>query len=633
MTIRSCRATARLCVAALLSDLLLVTMWTPFAAAAGLWPASTGVRPVQEQLAPHRAGELLVRFRTGVSQSIKDTIIATHGARRKKQLQGQSGLEAFELPVGRDVRSTAQQLMLNPQVELAEPNFLVSKDDLSPNDNRFNEQWSLRNTGQNGGQYGSDVDASSAWSTTTGSKSTVIAVIDSGIDFTHPDLANNQWINPAPGTNHDLHGWDYVGDSADIKDEQGHGTAVAGIIAAEGNNSEGVTGLMWRASLMSLRVLDNTGTGDVATAVEAIDYAIAHGAHVINLSWGTSGNSVALREAIERAIRRDMVIVCSAGNASKNLQLNQYYPASFNLKNMIVVGASDNFDEPTSWSNWGAQTVSVAAPGTNILTTQMGGGYWNVTGTSAAAPIVAGIACLLKTYRPGANAHQIARAISEEARQTASLSNKVSSGGVVSASGAFDKIHGSANQLSPPFPAPGRGSGGTGPGGSFSTTAPPATHGAPGVNLPNLDEIRKAQPQQPKAAALIESNLMCADCDPQGGGGGGGNFPTSDPNFGTARQRPINEIGVPGVDLGSRNFNWDLPLVSLPGRAGLDLNLTLTYNSLIWTRDGSFIKFNADLGSPAPGFGLGLPKLQQKFLNSQTGIWAYMSESRRSGPP
>ena len=602
---------------------LVITLCAPFLTHAKSVSSKKIGKPGEEQTRiAYREGEVLVRFRAGVSKSSRDLVVAAHGAKRKKQLQGDSGLEALELPTGRDVRSAALQLMLNPQVELAEPNFLISKDDLTPNDTRFNEQWALRNTGQNGGQYGSDVNVAAAWSATTGSQATVIAVIDSGIDFTHPDLANNQWINPAPGVNGDLHGWDYVADSAEIKDEQGHGTAIAGIIAAEGNNGVGTAGLMWRASLMSLRVLDNSGTGDVAAAVEAIDYAIGHGAQVINLSWGTSGNSVALKEAIERAIKRDVVVVCSAGNSGKDLQLSPYYPASFGIRNLITVAASDQYDELSSWSNWGARDVMVAAPGTSILTTQMSGGYWNVTGTSAAAPVVSGIAGLLKTYRPEARVQQIAHAIANGTRETASLAGKVSSGGVVSASGAFSKLHGSPNR-SPAFPTPGQGSGGTGPDGSFSTTPPSATNGAPGVNLPNLDEFRSNPPQQPRPAAPIESNLKCSDCDPQVEGGGG-NYPTGDPNFSTARRRPINETGQPAVDLGSRNFNWELPLLYLPGRAGFDLDLTLSYNSLVWTRDGSFIKFNADLGSPAPGFGLGLPKLQQRFLNPTTGIHAYM---------
>src|SRR6185436_6683294 len=123
----------------------------------------------------------------------------------------------------------------------------------------------------------------------------------------------------------------------------------------------------------------------------------AHGAQVINLSWGTVGMSIALREAIDRALRRDVVVVCSAGNNGQDLETSPYYPASFGLKDLIAVAATDNFDQPTTWSNWSAHKVAIAAPGTNILTTQRGGSYWSVTGTSAAAPIVTGIVGLLKT--------------------------------------------------------------------------------------------------------------------------------------------------------------------------------------------------------------------------------------------
>ena len=578
-------------------------------------------------LVQHREGEILVRFRAGVSEKEKETIVATHGARKKKPLKGDSGFEKLELAAGRDPKTAVLQLLLNPQVEFAEPNFLIEKEDVNPNDPKFEEQWALQNSGQAGGQFGSDVRARTAWDKTQGAPSTVIAVIDSGIDFTHPDLMNNRWTNPLPSADGDLHGWDFLANNGEIKDEQGHGTAVAGIIAAEGNNGLGVTGVMWRAGLMSLRVLDNTGTGDVANAVEAIDYAVAHGAQVINLSWGTTGESIALRQAIERAVKRDVVVVCSAGNSGQDLDETPYYPASFGLKDLIAVGASDNLDQLASWSNWGRRKVTVVAPGTNILTTQRGGGYWTVTGTSAAAPIVSGIAGLLKTVNPAANSAAISRAISKSARQNVSLTGKVSSGGVVDASGALERARG--NQ-SPPFASPGIGSGGNGPGGGFSTTPPSLVRNAPS-SLPSLDETRNAQYAQPKAQAPIQANLPCADCDPYGGGGGGGNYPSGDPNFSGPRGRPTNETGQPGVDLGSQNVNWSLPLVSLPGRAGLDLNLTLAYNSLVWTKEGSFIKFNADMGNPAPGFRLGLPILQQRFLNSSTGIHAYMMVTSSGG--
>jgi len=609
--------------AVLLTYLFATSLFSPFATAARSAHTIKPTRSSQEANAPYREGELLVRFRAGVSKRDQETIVAAHGARKKKELHGESGIEKLELLSGRDPRTVALQLLLSSQVEFAEPNFLIAKDDVVANDARFNEQWALSNTGQNGGQFGSDINVTGAWSTTTGSQSTVIAVIDSGVDFTHPDLAHNQWINPSPGANGDLHGWDFVANSPEIKDEQGHGTAVAGIIDAEGNNLIGTSGVMWRASLMSLRVLDKTGTGDVASAIEAIDYASTHGAHVINLSWGTSAESVALKNALARAIRHNVAVVCSAGNNGRDLAVGPYYPASFGIPGLISVAASDNFDQLASWSNWGAKDISIAAPGINILTTQIGGGYWNVTGTSAAAPIVSGVAGLLKTFRPTANPQAIAKSLSEGARKTATLSDKVVSGGVVNAAEALAKLRSSINRPLT-LPPVGRGSGGFGPGGSFSTTPPAATNGPPGMHLPNLDEIRKAKPQKPKATAPIESNLPCADCDPQGGGGGGGNYPSGDPNFSTARGKPVNETGEGGIDLGSRNFNWAVPLVSLPGRAGLDLNLTVFYNSLVWTRDGSYMKFNADLGSPAPGFRLGMPTLQQRFLNSQTGIYAYM---------
>jgi len=608
-------------VSLLLSYLLVLAVLAPFAVAHSYLPPvkQAGAAP-ERTPARYREGEILVRFSNSISSKDKDAILARHGAQRKRELRGVSGLEEVQLAPGRDVKAVVLELAVNSQVEFAEPNFLIAKEDLTPNDPQFNQQWALRNTGQNGGYFGSDIEASKAWESTTGSQTTVIAVVDSGIDFTHPDLANNQWTNPAPSVGGDLHGWDFVAARGEIKDEQGHGTAVAGIIAADGNNSLGISGVMWRASLMSLRVLDNTGTGDVANAVEAIDYAVAHGAQVINLSWGTSGESIALKEAIERALRRNVVVVCSAGNNGQDLDTNPYYPASFGLRDLITVAASDNLDQPATWSNWGARQVTIAAPGTSILTIQRGGGYGSVTGTSAAAPLVSGIAGLLKTSRPLAGARQIANAISEGARRVAALSGRVASGGVASAAGALERLHGSPNQPRP-FVI---GSGGTGPGGSFSTTPPPTLTGLPGPKLPNLDHVRNKKSQPPVAKAPIQANLPCADCDPYGGGGGSGNYPLNDPNFSTARRRPVNETGQPGVDLGSRNFNWSVPLLSLPGRAGLDVSLTLSYNSLVWTKDGSFIKFNADLGTPAPGFRLGLPTLQQRFLNSQTGIYAYM---------
>ncbi|HEV2761750.1 MAG TPA: S8 family serine peptidase, partial [Pyrinomonadaceae bacterium] len=599
---------------------------------------------------PARAGELLVRFHEGVAESVKGAAVSTRGGRIKGKLRGESRVEKVEARPGTEPSVLAESLRVDPSVEFAEPNFLVTRAQVAPSDERFAEQWALRNTGQAGGEVGADVRAPVAWQETTGSASTVVSVIDSGVDFTHPDLAGQQWRNAGErgangrdddgnGLADDLHGWDWVTDSGVVRDGQGHGTAVAGLVAAEGNNGEGVAGVMWRASLMSLRVLDSSGVGDMASAVEAIDYAAAHGAHVVNLSWGTEGESRALRDAIERAGRRGVVVVASAGNGARDLDAAPYYPASFDLPNLISVASTDGFDRLAAFSNHGGRSVAVGAPGVDLLTTKMGGGYFHVSGTSASAPLVAGIAGLLKTLRPNASAAAVREAVVSGARQAASLEGSVASGGVADAAGAVGALRGN------PYGGAGNGNGGgNGQGNNrpyvppalrreneeargrdrkgLTAAPPPEVRGALGPNLPDLaaSRRRRTSPEVVSPPAPIQSNLMCADCDPWGGGGAGG----SDPYFATARTRPENSTGAEGETLGSRNFNWALPLVHLPGRAGLDLSLALHYNSLVWTKQGTSVQYNADHGTPAPGFQLGLPRLQSPYTDLDSGATSYV---------
>ncbi len=567
-----------------------------------------------------RAGEMIIRFREGVSEHEKNAIVGARGARRKKTLRGRSRIEKLELSARQEPEAIAAELRSLPAVELAEPNYLISRDELLPNDPQFSEQWALRNIGQSGGLVNSDISAAQAWETTTGAPTTVVAVIDSGIDFTHPDLQNNQWTNTAEtadgsdndnnGLVDDLHGWDWVAGGGKVIDEQGHGTIVAGIIAAQGNNGVGIAGVMWRAALMSLRVLDNTGTGSVADAVEAMDYAVDYGAQIINCSWGTDEVSMALKDAIQRAGTKGVVVVSSAGNSGRDIEGAPYYPSSFGLSNQISVAATDNFDRLASWSNYGGTHVTVAAPGVGVLTTRMGGGYTTVSGTSAAAPIVAGVAGLIKTQRWWLTAPGTRAAVVAGARPVAELTGKVVATGVVSATGALTAMIDPGPEPSPtPTPTPG--------GGGISGTS----EGAPGPDLPDLDEARSTEPTDPVAPAPIRADL-CPDCDPGGGvppSAGG-----SDPYFATARTRPQNETGERGVDLGSRNFNWGATLVSLPGRAGMDLNIGISYNSLVWTKQGTAMMFNADRGNPSPGFRLGLPTLEAEYVNEDDSIGSYL---------
>jgi YD repeat-containing protein len=664
------RSSARL-FSLLLSYLMVISLCAPFSlkrvvAATANAPskaaaaASNDTAKAARKQGQRRDNQLLVRFREGVTEQKKNALIGENGGRRAKKLKGRSRIEKLEFQQGVDVDALAAELRANPAVELVEPNFLISRDQATtPGDPRFSEQWALQNTGSTGGQPGADIQAMQAWAKNTGASTTVVAVIDSGIDFTHPDLQNNQWTNNAEqennrdddhnGLTNDLHGWDFVADDNDARDEQGHGTAVAGIIAAQGNNSIGITGVMWRASLMSLRVLDNTGMGEIADAVEAIDYAAGHGAQVINCSWGTDEESLALKDAIERAGTSGAVLISSAGNGGRNIESEPYYPSSFGLSNQIVVAATDNFDHLPSWSNYGATHVTVAAPGTDILTTRIGGDYTIVTGTSASTPMVTGVVGLIKTQRWWLSAAGTRAAIVEGARRVAEFNGKVSSGGVVSASGSLNALQGPDTQPNgsgdgnngngngnngngnnrPARPSTyGHGSGGTGENEDFSTTPPPVTQTVPGTGNRNLDEMRRTPSYEPKAKAPIHSDAYLPECDLDCGGSAPPSAGGSDPYFATPRTQPANETGQPGVDLGSRNFNWSLPLLGLPGRAGLDLSLALSYNSLVWTKRIAFpnqsVMFNADRGFPGPGFNLGFPVLQEEYYDTDEAANSFL---------
>ena len=370
-------------------------------------------------------------------------------------------------------------------------------------------------------------------------------------------------------------------------------------------------------------MLDNTGTGDVADAVEAIDYAAEHGARVINCSWGTDQESHALKEAIQRAGTRGVVVVSSAGNGSRDIENTPYYPSSFGLSNQIAVASTDNFDRLASWSNYGNAHVTVAAPGVDILTTKVGGGYIAVMGTSASAALVTGVVGLIKTERWWLTASGTRTAIVDGARPVAELTGKVSSGGVVSAAGALGSLQGPETEPSPtPTPST-EGNGG-------GETSEPGEDSA-GPNMPDLNAERGSDPADPVPPSQISADLPCLDCDPCGGSCDTSGAPAGDPDFSAARLEPQNATGTPGVKLGSRNFNWSLPLVSLPGRSGMDLGVTLSYNSLVWTKDGSSIKFDAERGQPTAGFRIGLPIIQQRYYNSQTGLYNYLMVTPSGG--
>ncbi|MEJ2100429.1 MAG: S8 family serine peptidase, partial [Desulfobacterales bacterium] len=315
--------------------------------------------PEQNFQAPaYVPGELLVKFRPEVRRQATAVYEQWFDISTRRTF-AINGYQLVKLPPGADIEEALELYLDDPDVENAEPNYIVHADISPPNDTYFSQLWGLNNTSQDvkgiSGTYDADIDAPEAWDVTTGSSNVVVAVVDSGVDINHPDLAANIWTNAAElngddgedddnnGYVDDIHGWDfYIGDS-DPRDANGHGTHVAGIIAAVGNNAEGVTGVSWSAQIMPLRFLDAWGNGSIANALAAIEYANEMGADIINNSWsgGPYSYSQSLKDAIDAS---DALVVCAAGNSANNNDSTPNYPSSYSSPNIISVAASDQHD-------------------------------------------------------------------------------------------------------------------------------------------------------------------------------------------------------------------------------------------------------------------------------------------------
>lgn len=294
------------------------------------------------------------------------------------------------------------------------------------------------------------INASSAWNLTTGSKSVVVGVIDTGIDYNHPDLAANVWKNPGEiagngidddgnGFVDDVYGFNFVSNTGNVMDDNGHGTHVSGTIAAVGNNSRGVVGVNWNTSVMALKFLDNTGSGYISNAILAVNYATMmksrYGVNikVLNNSWGGGGYSAALDSAIQASNNAGILFVAAAGNSGTNNDTTAQYPANFTSPNVISVAASDQNDQLASFSCYGASTVDLAAPGVSIYSTLPNNRYGIYSGTSMATPLVSGVAALAWAYKPNASVTDIRNALLNGVDHISSLSGKVASGGRLNA--------------------------------------------------------------------------------------------------------------------------------------------------------------------------------------------------------
>ena len=355
---------------------------------------------IKSSESPYVPGEVLVKFKKGVAANTIRQLAVQKSLEVKKsfaRLSKRRGQEYALLgsTAKLDTEEIINKLSGLPQVETVTPNFLRYAA-ATPNDANFSSLWGMHNTGQTGGTADADIDAPEAWDVSTGSAGVIVAVIDSGIDYNHPDLAANIWANPGEvagngvdddgnGIIDDVHGYDAANDDSDPMDDNGHGTHCAGTVGAVGNNSSGVAGVNWNVRVMALKFLTAAGSGSDADAIECIDYIIYekqnHGQNVvaINASWGGTGggDSGLLRDAIEDANDAGIVFCAAAGNGGSdgvgdNNETTHHYPSDYTLPGIISVMATDHNDAKTDFSNYGTTSVDLAAPGQSVLSTVPG---------------------------------------------------------------------------------------------------------------------------------------------------------------------------------------------------------------------------------------------------------------------
>jgi subtilisin family serine protease len=468
------------------------------ASGVGSGPAVT-VPAVAVHTGSSSSTDILVQFRAGTTPA------ALARTTLGPQLGLVAGLYEVQLSAGTTVAQALAEYKADTRVLTAEPDYQLSAAQAA-NDSYFSLQWALHNTGQEGGKPGADIHALLGWNVTSSSPGVVVALMDTGIDYNHPDLYLNIWINQAEiprsrlknlvDVDHDGHisfrdlnnpinqgpgkitdvnrdgridaadilapmvrdsrgndtgqggwafpgntqdgdtahpndfiGWDTLDNNNNPSDQNGHGTHVAGTLGAIGNNGLGVAGVDWNVQMMPVKFLNADGTGTISAFIQGLNYAVTHGARISNNSWEGASPSTALNQAIANARAHGQIFVAAAGNEGTNNDTTPTYPANFAFDNVVSVAATDNRDNLASFSNFGGKTVTLAAPGVDVISTLPGGNYGMMSGTSMAAPLVTGALALVWGQHPTWTYTQVISQVLRTVDKFPSLTGKVASGG------------------------------------------------------------------------------------------------------------------------------------------------------------------------------------------------------------
>lgn len=390
-----------------------------------------------------RSDRILVLPRSGLAKSSPAQVLLSPRHRVLRRFHEIDDWHVIQLDPATSATDALAQYRNSGRFEEVEPDYYVHAA-LAPNDPEYQHGmlWGLHNLGQNGGTTDADVDAPEAWNYQSLAGEVIVAVIDSGIRVTHEDLADNLWINDREiadngkdddrnGYIDDIHGINALDDNSDLTDAMGHGTHIAGIIGATGNNGKGTVGVAWRVKLMTCKFLDQFGDGSVSDAIQCLDYARAKGAHIVNISWVNSENSSSLRSAFSRLRTAGILVAAAAGNGSQDVDSIPVYPPNYGLDNVITVTATTRTDALAGYANFGRNTVDLAAPGSDIYAPWRGGdqeyAYYN--GTSMATPFVAGALALLQAQEPGSTYKQRIQRLLDTVDPIPALADKCQTGG------------------------------------------------------------------------------------------------------------------------------------------------------------------------------------------------------------